>query len=290
MKKYQRRKIVVAVAPVGKEDPPVDGNPLTADEVAQTVIECSQAGASMVHLHVRDKAGQQTADLQSFTHTLDLIRKQSDIIIQGSTGGLAELSLEERCTAVDEPRVEVASLNMGSANFKETVYINTLPDIRYWARRMHEKRVVPELEIFEAGMIPAAFRLIEEGAIMVPYYFNFCLGFHHAIPAEPTSLFFLKSMIPPQSLWGLVHDGMADLSLLATAIGMGASVVRVGFEDSNYFAPGETAVNNTMLVKRLCSLIRKMGCEVASPVEARRILNIFGHHNESADKIALCKK
>ena len=277
MKAHQRRKIVVAVAPVGKEDPPVEGNPLSPHEVAQAVVKCSESGASMVHLHVRDETGQQTADLKSFSRTLDLIRKQSDIIIQGSTGGLAELSLQERCTAVDDPRVEVASLNMGSANFKETVYINTLPDIRYWARRMHENKVVPELEIFEAGMIPAAFRLIEEGAIKVPYYFNFCLGFHHALPAEPTSLFFLKSMIPPGSPWGLVHDGMADLSLLATAIGMGASLVRVGFEDSNSFAPGETAVDNSDLVKKLTHMICQMGCEVASPVEARHILNISGH-------------
>jgi 3-keto-5-aminohexanoate cleavage enzyme len=277
MKDHQRRKIVVAVAPVGKDDPPVEGNPITPGEVAQTVVECSKAGASMVHLHVRDKTGQQTADLESFSRTVDLIRKQSEIIIQGSTGGLAELSLEERCTAVEEPRVEVASLNMGSANFKETVYINTLPDIRYWARRMHENKVVAELEIFEAGMIPAAFRLIEEGAIKIPYYFNFCLGFHHAMPAEPTSLFFLKSMIPPQSPWGLVHDGMADFVLLATGIGMGASVVRVGFEDSNFFAPGETSTNNAELVKKLCYLIRQMGCDVASPDEARLILNISSH-------------
>ena len=277
IKVNQRRKIIVAVAPVGKEDPPVEGNPLTPDEVAQTVVECAEAAASMVHLHVRDEAGQQTADMKSFSHTLDLIREHSDIIIQGSTGGLAELSLEERCAAVDDPRVEVASLNMGSANFKETVYINTLPDIRYWARRMRENSVVPELEIFEAGMIPAAFRLIEEEAITLHYYFNFCLGFHHALPAEPNSLFFLKSMIPPESPWGLVHDGMADLSLLATAIGMGASIVRVGFEDSNAFAPDETAVSNSELVKKLARLIRHMGCEVASPAEARNILNIPTH-------------
>jgi 3-keto-5-aminohexanoate cleavage enzyme len=166
---------------------------------------------------------------------------------------------------------------MGSANFKETVYVNTLPDIRYWARRMREYSVVPELEIFEAGMIPTAFRLMEEEAITLPYYFNFCLGFYHALPAEPTSLFFLKSMIPPESPWGIVHDGMADLSLLAAAIGLGASVVRVGFEDSNSFAPGETAADNSELVKKLSRLIRQMGCEVASPPEARHILNIPVH-------------
>ena len=232
MNNTQRRKIVVAVAPVGKGDPPIDGNPLSPEEVARSVVDCAHAGASMVHLHVRDTTGQQTAEMDAFSYTLDLIRKESDIIVQGSTGGLADLTLEERCVAVDEPRVEVASLNMGSAKFKETVYINTLPDIRYWAGRMRQNGVVPELEIFEAGMIPAAFRLIREEAITPPYYFNVCLGFRHALPADPTSLFFLKSMIPSESPWGLVHDGMTDLSLLAAAIGLGASIVRVGFEDS----------------------------------------------------------
>ena len=276
MKHAERRPVVVAVAPVGKGDPPIDGNPLNPEEVAQAVVACTRAGASMVHLHVRDAVGQQTAEMDAFSQTLDLIRKQSDIIIQGSTGGLAELSLEERCVAVDEPRVEAASLNMGSANFKETVYINTLPDIRYWARRMCQNGVIPELEIFEAGMIPAAFRLIGEEAITPPYYFNFCLGFHHALPADPTSLFFLKSMIPPKDPWGIVHEGMTDLSLLAVAIGMGASVARVGFEDSIYLAPGEIAATNAELVKNLVGMIRRMGCEVASPVEARQILNIPG--------------
>ena len=274
MNNTHRRKIIVAVAPVGKGDPPVDGNPLSPEEVARSVVDCARAGASMVHLHVRDVAGQQAAELDAFSYTLDLIRKESDIIIQGSTGGLADLSLEERCVAVDEPRVEVASLNMGSANIKETVYINTLPDIRYWARRMRQNGVVPELEIFEAGMIPAAFRLIREEAITPPYYFNVCLGFHHALPADPTSLFFLKSMIPPGSPWGLVHDGMTDLSLLAAAIGLGATIVRVGFEDSVFFAPGEAARNNAELVENLAGMIRRMGCALASPDEARRILDV----------------
>ena len=275
MKNNQRRKIVVAVAPVGKGDPPIDGNPLSPEEVAQAVVDCARVGASMVHLHVRGAAGQQTAEMDAFSHTLDLIRNESDIIVQGSTGGLADLSLEERCVAVDEPRVEVASLNMGSANFKETVYINTLPDIRYWARRMRQNKVVQELEIFEAGMIPAAFRLIRDEAITPPYYFNVCLGFHHALPADPTSLFFLKTMIPTECSWGLVHDGMTDLSLLAAAIGLGASIVRVGFEDSIFFAPGEPARSNAELVEKLAGMIRSMGCDLASPEEARRILTII---------------
>lgn len=275
MSSTQRRKVVIAVAPVGKEDPPIAGNPLRPEEVAREVIECSRAGASMVHLHVRDASGRQTSDLKMFSQTLNLIREESDIIIQGSTGAIEELSLEERCVALDDPRVEVASLNMGSANFKETVYINTLPDIRFWARRMRQNEVVPELEIFEAGMIAASLRLVQEGAIRPPYYFNVCLGFHHALPAEPASLYFVKSMIPPDGPWGVVHTGMSDLSLLAAAIGMGASIVRVGFEDSPFYAPGEAAPTNAKLVENLAGMIRHMGCDPASPVEARRILGVY---------------
>ena len=168
-------------------------NPLTPEEVAGEVVDCARAGASMVHLHVRDSQGEQTEDITDFSRTLDLVRDSSDIIIQGSTGGLSELSLEERCVALNDPRVEVASLNMGSVNFSEDVYINRLPDIRYWARRMKETNVIPELEIFEAGMLTAVTKLLEERVLKPPYAFGFCLGFRWALPADANSLFFLKS-------------------------------------------------------------------------------------------------
>jgi len=111
-------------------------NPLSPDEIAEDVTNYAKAGAGMVHLHVRDQIGEQTFDLSVFRKTLDRIISKSDIIIQDSTGGISTLSLEERCVCLDESRVEVASLNMGSVNFGETVYINTLPDIRFWARKM----------------------------------------------------------------------------------------------------------------------------------------------------------
>jgi 3-keto-5-aminohexanoate cleavage enzyme len=274
MDAIQKRKIIVAVAPVGKNIALPSLNPLTPEEVAQEVIDCSRAGASFVHLHVRDDRGNQTEDLTQFSRTLDLIRESSNIIIQGSTGGLSELSLEERCVALNDPRVEVASLNMGSVNFSEDVYINRLPDIRYWARRMKETHVIPELEIFEAGMLTAANQLIQEKVLKPPFAFGFCLGFHWALPADPNSLFFLKSSITNPAPWGVVHESMRDFSLLAAAIGMGAAAVRVGFEDSVYYAPGKMAVANVELVERIVSLIRQMGCEVATPEEARGSLGL----------------
>jgi 3-keto-5-aminohexanoate cleavage enzyme len=97
---HKHRKIIVAVAPVGTDIKPPSVNPLTPEQVADTVIECTKAGASMVHLHVRDSRGNQTEDITDFSTTIDLIRQSSDIIIQGSTGGLTSLSLEERCVAL----------------------------------------------------------------------------------------------------------------------------------------------------------------------------------------------
>ena len=271
---FEPRKIVVAIAPVGRDIQPPSVNPLTPEDVANEVIACAEVGASMVHLHVRDRQGLQTEDITEFSKTLDTIRESSDIIIQGSTGGLSTLTREERCVALNDPRVEVASLNLGSVNFGEEVYINRLPDIRYWARRMEATKVVPELEVFEVGMIPSAKKLINDGVLKPPYYFNFCLGVHWALPADPASLFFLKTMLNENLPWSLVHDGMTDLSLLATAIGMGASVVRVGFEDSVYFAAGKAAKHNSELVENVVALIQQIGYEVASCEEARKMLGI----------------
>ncbi len=268
------RKIIVSVAPVASVPLTETKNPLTPEEVANEVIGCAKAGASLVHLHVRNRAGEPTYDLTDFKTTIDLILKESDIIIQGSTGGLSELSLEERSVSLNEPRVESASLNMGSANFGEEVYINTFPDIRYWARKMEKANIRPELEIFEGGMIHNVLILAEEGVLKPPFHFAFSLGFRGALPANAYNLHFLQGSLPAGSHWGLIHHGMTDFSLLATAVGMGASFVRVGFEDSIYYAPGAVAKSNIELVERLVELIKNMGFEIATPQEAREILGI----------------
>jgi 3-keto-5-aminohexanoate cleavage enzyme len=268
------RKIIVAVAPVGREINPPSVNPLTPQDVANAVVACTNAGAGMVHLHVRDSKGNQTEDISDFSKTLDLIRDSSNIIIQGSTGGLTDLSLEERCVALNDPRVEVASLNMGSVNFGEDVYINRLPDIRYWAGRMQETNVAPELEIFEAGMIPVFRKLVDEKILQMPFSINFCLGARWAMPADPTSLFFLKTMLTENIPWGVIHDEMTDFSLLAIAIGLGASIIRVGFEDSVYYASAKAAEANSELVKKIVSLIKSIGYDVATLEEARELLGL----------------
>ena len=271
------RKVVIAVAPVkhpGSEMPGGCRNPQSAEEVAAEVVDCALAGASMVHLHVRDESGVQTAQMDVFARTLDLIRAESDIIIQGSTGGVSTLSLEERCVSLNDPRVEVASLNMGSSNFADDVYINTLPDIRYWAGRMRETEILPELEVFDLSMIGTCRRVADEGVISRPMHFNLCLGFESALEATPENLCAMRAAIPGGCTWGVTHDGMKDLQILAGALGLGASAIRVGFEDSFYYAPGKTATTNVELVARARDLVEAMGLEPMTPEEARRTLEI----------------
>ena len=272
-------KIIITVAPVchtGKTIPPECKNPLSPKDIADDVLQCAEAGAGMVHLHTRNENGEQTFDLSVFSKTLDLIAARTDIVIQGSTGGVSDLSLEERCVCLDEPRVEVASLNMGSVNFDETVYINTLPDIRFWAKRMKEKKVVPELENFDLSMVETCSRLANEGILDRPMHYNFCLGPGRAsnLSASVRNLGYMQSLIEPASHWGFTHDSMKEFSMLLHAVSMGASVIRVGFEDSFYYAPGQIARSNAVLVKNLVILIRKLGIEPATPAEARAILGV----------------
>jgi 3-keto-5-aminohexanoate cleavage enzyme len=275
MVKDMKHKIIVTVAPAGKDIPKSSFNPISPKEVAEEVASCAKAGAGMVHLHVRDRHGNQTADLADFSRTLDYIRDASDIIIQGSTGGLVDLSIEERSTALNDQRVQTASLNMGSVNFGDDVYVNKLPDIRYWARRMAEERIVPELEVFEVGMLPVYKQLLTEAVLNKPFSFNFILGVEWGLPAVPNSLFFLTSFINEPVPWGVTHAAMTDFSLLSVAIGLGATAVRVGFEDSIFYAPGKAASTNVELVKRVVALVHNMGFDVVTTEEARSILGVM---------------
>lgn len=273
------RKIIVTVAPVchvGKPIPEGCKNPLTPEEITEDVLNCYRAGACQVHLHTRDLKGNPTFELDVFSQTIHAIRAHSDMIIQGSTGGLSDLSLADRCVSLNVPEVEIASLNMGSVNFGETVYINTMPDLRYWAKRQQEANVVPEMELFDLSHVECCSRLADEGVIRRPLHYNFCVGPGGSsnLSATGRNLALLCALAEPGTSWGINHDSMKDFSILACAIGMGANAVRVGFEDSFYYAEGKRARTNSELVERLVTLIRAMGCEPATPSEAREMLEI----------------
>ncbi len=279
------RKIIVTVAPVchvGKPIPEGCKNPLTPEEITEDVLNCYRAGACQVHLHTRDLKGNPTFELDVFSQTIHAIREHSDMIIQGSTGGLSDLSLADRCVSLNVPEVEIASLNMGSVNFGETVYINTMPDLRYWAKRQQEANVVPEMELFDLSHVECCTRLADEGVIRRPLHYNFCVGPGGSsnLSATGRNLALLCALTEPGTSWGINHDSMKDFSMLACAIGMGANAVRVGFEDSFYYAEGKLARTNAELVERLVTLIRAMGCEPATPAEAREMLEIGTYWNK----------
>ena len=279
------RKIIVTVAPVchvGKPIPEGCKNPLTPEEITEDVLNCYRAGACQVHLHTRDLKGNPTFELEVFSQTIHVIREHSDMIIQGSTGGLSDLSLADRCVSLNVPEVEIASLNMGSVNFGETVYINTMPDLRYWAKRQQEANVVPEMELFDLSHVECCTRLADEGVIRRPLHYNFCVGPGGSsnLSATGRNLALLCALTEPGTTWGINHDSMKDFSILACAIGMGANAVRVGFEDSFYYAEGKLARTNAELVERLVALIRAMGCEPATPAEAREMLEIGTYWNK----------
>ncbi len=271
------RAVVLSVAPVGQSPESFAPSPKSSAEVAADIVACARAGASATHLHVRDEKGQPTGDLAAFSRTLDLIRAESDILIQGSTGGLGTLTLEERCVAVNEPRVEMASLNIGSVNFGDEVYVNTLPDARFWAGKMKALSVKPELEIFELGMLGAAGNLIQDGYLPGVTLYAFVLGVKWGLPADARVLELAPKLIPSGSRWGLLHHDMADFELMTQAVRMGASFVRVGFEDSLRGPPGgKIAKSNRELVAAAAEAIVKAGGKVATPAEAKAILDIPG--------------
>ena len=139
-----------------------------------------------------------------------------------------------------------------------------------------------DCKLFEAGMLAAASQLMTEEVLQPPYYGNFPLGAHWALPADPRSILFMTALLPKGMRWSVVHDGMQDLSLLATAVGMGASVVRVGFEDSVWYAPGKAARTNSELVTRCVDLIEAMGGAVATPKEARQLLGVAALRPETS--------
>ena len=272
------KKIIITVAPVAHKGtlmPQISRNPLSPEETASEVIACAAEGASMAHLHVRNPHGDQVQELTWYSKTIDLIRKESDIVIQGSTGGVSDLSLEKRCVSVTEPRTEIASLNMGSVNFGEGVYINTLPDIRFWLGEMEKHTVVPELMIFDLSMMNTVEKLVGEGLLKPPLNYSFGLGFSGALPADPRFLCSFTSQLPPGAQWGLIHEGMEDFRLLAAAIGLGARSIRVGFEDGRSHLPGKPACSNTVLVQKIVELVRSLGFETATPSEAREMLGII---------------
>lgn len=267
-------KLMITVAP---DAPPVQLKaysdlPRSPEQIADEVVRAWQSGAAIAHLHVLDEKGRPTQDLAAFRRTIALIREQCDIIIEGSTGGLTGFSAADRCVAL-QADIEMASLNPGSVNYDQGVYVNSPQDIDYWVREMHRRGIKPGIAIFEAGMIENALRYARQGLIAEPLVFNFVLGQVGAMPATARNLVFLVESLPSGAIWEVTGHGGHDLQGALWAIALGGHA-RAGYEDNIFYRPGQRAVSNAALIDRIVRIARGAGREIASPSDARALLGL----------------
>ena len=248
--------------------------PITPREQALAAQEAVAAGASIIHLHVREDDGSPSQRVERFHESIEAIRDRCpNVVIQISTGGAVGETIENRSKPLSL-RPEMASLNLGTMNFGEDIFVNLPRDIVELGQKMHELGVVPELEIYEVGMLESAFRLAKQGILREPLHFQFVLGVPGGMSGDPRNLVHLVSMLPsPEIHWGVAGIGRYQLPLAVQALVMGGHV-RVGFEDNIFYRKGELAQSNAQLVSRISRISQELGREIASPEQTRQMLKI----------------
>jgi 3-keto-5-aminohexanoate cleavage enzyme len=248
--------------------------PYTIEEVAREAKSAYDAGAAVIHLHVRWDDGTPTQDKGRFKEAMDAIKAVCpDVIILPSTGGAVGMTAEERLQPVDL-KPEMATLDCGTCNFGgDDIFVNTENMTIDFAKKMKEMGVKPEIEVFEKGMIDNAMKLFKKGLIDAPIQFNIVLGVNGAMSATPRDLTFMVDSLPKDATWCGTGIGRSEFDLAAVAIVMGGNV-RVGFEDNSYLSKGVLAKSNGELVDKVVKLAKLLNREIATPEDARRILGL----------------
>ena len=247
--------------------------PVTPAEQALAAEEAAKAGASVIHLHVREDDGRPTQRVERFEEAIRAIRARvPDIIIQISTGGAVGESVENRMKPLTL-KPEMASLNIGTMNFGEEVFWNHPKDVRALAARMKDLGVSPELEIYEAGMLETVLRLRKEEVLADPLNVQFVLGVPGGMSGDVRNLTHLVSMLPAGVHWGVAGIGRYQLPMAVHAVMMGGHV-RVGLEDNIFYHKGVLAKSNAELVERVARIATEVGRPIATREQARQILGI----------------
>ena len=279
-------KLIITVAPVGAEvtreqTPHV---PITPAEIAGEARRAHAAGASIVHVHGRNPDGSPTQKRSVFGEIIDRVREATDLIVQVSTGGAAGMTAEERLEPLDcEP--DMATLTLGTLNFGREVFSNPLDLVERFAREIRSRRIRPEVEIFDSGMLPTADRLVDQELLADPLHYDFVMGVPGGIAATPANLLHLAGQVRRHASWTVAGMGRHQLPMATLAILMGGHV-RVGFEDNVYYTRGVLASSNAQLVERVVRLAHELGREVATPAEARKILGVRDHGARLHGKIS----
>ena len=260
-------------AEVTKENNPAV--PYTVEEIVREAKSAYDAGAALIHLHVRWDDGTPTQDKGRFQECIDAIRKDCpDVIIQPSTGGAVGMTDLERLQSTEvTPTPEMATLDCGTCNFGgDEIFVNTDTTIENFARIMLERGIKPELEVFDKGMIDLALRVADRKGLLVhPLHWDFVLGVQ--MSASIRDLVFMAGSIPQDSTWTATGIGKEAWNIAAATIAMGGHV-RVGFEDNVYLEKGVLAKSNGEMVDKAVSIAKLLGRPIASPNEAREILSL----------------
>jgi uncharacterized protein (DUF849 family) len=266
--------------------------PVTPPQIAAAALEAHAAGAAIVHIHVRDPAsGAPSRDSALFREVVDRIRNRSAEIILNLTGGMGgdlllgpeQAPLEfragtdcvgpaERMAHILELEPEIGSLDCGSLNFGEALYVTTPEFLRRMARAYQQKGIRPEIEAFELGHIELAKQLIAEGLIDQPPLFQLCLGIKYGAPASAEAMTAMRDALPAGAHWSAFGIGRMQMPMVAQSVLLGGHV-RVGLEDNLYLDRGVLATN-AALVERAVRLIELLGARVLSASEARERLRL----------------
>lgn len=269
-------KLIITAAICGAEvtkehNPAV---PYTVEEMVREAKMAYEAGAAVIHVHVREDDGTSTQSKARYKEVIDAILKEiPDVILIPSTGGAVGMSAEERLQPT-ELMPEMATLDCGTCNFGDEVFENTLPMMRVFGKRMLENNIKPEYECFEIGHLEAVLKMADKGEVPGhPMQFNFVLGVPGSGSASIGNLVWMVQNLPAGSTWTATGVGRHEMPLAAHAIAMGGHV-RVGFEDNIYISKGVLAKSNAELVEKVVRIAKELGREIATPADARRILSL----------------
>ncbi len=284
--------ITCAVTGAGAYTDKMKAVPVTPRAIVDECLSAASAGAAVCHIHVRDLVtGGTSMELGLYREVVSRLRASgSDLVINLTTGpgaryipgadnplipgeGSTLSSPQVRVQHVVELNPEICSLDVATMNFGAHAILNTPDHLRQMGKAIRDAGVKPELEVFDIGHIDLALRLIAEGVIEEPPFFQICLGVPGGSPATAEALMALKQFLPRNAVWGGFGIGPASFPMVGQCVLAGGHV-RVGLEDNLYMARGVLASGNGQLVERAASIIELLGGEIASPSEAREILGL----------------
>ena len=284
MDKALKNKVIITAAVTGawpkKENNP--NVPMTPSEIADDVYACWKAGAAIAHLHMRDENGNGTMETAKFEETVSLIHERypdCDIILNLTTSGDIHADDDLRVAHIKTLKPEMASYDCGSMNWLHSgLFLNTPKFLTDCGYLFQETGTKPEIEAFDPGMIGNAAYYIKKGVLKTPVHFQFCMGCANGIPGTMKNLIFMKEtaeeLVGKENFtWSCFGVGHCALEMLYGAVALGGNI-RVGMEDNVMYAKGVLAESNAQFVERAARVIKEYGKEVATPAEARAILNL----------------